>query len=115
MAKAATKETVSPGKLGDNIKGLYDTLREEKAAIDDLKKKRKAINDDIKARREKIEALGIAKEGYDFGVRLGELDPEKRKAVINALVISTEAFGAPIKGAQLDLGLAPAADAGEGE
>ena len=107
MAKDATarKEKQAPAEIGGNIKGLHDDIAAARDEIVGLEKERQSINAKIKAARERLEAKGITKKGFAAALSYFKADPEQREGFDQAYLISREAMGLPVKGAQLDLAL----------
>lgn len=89
--------------MGGNIKGLFDTIAEVRDYIVQKKKDRAQINADIKAAMEKIESLGIKKDGFRMALSYFESSTDQRKDLDKSYLLAREGMGLKVQGAQLDL------------
>ncbi|TXH43380.1 MAG: hypothetical protein E6Q97_34200 [Desulfurellales bacterium] len=126
MASAKKKDDhAKVTAMGGNIKGLFDKIAEVRDYIVQKKKERAQINADIKAAMEKIESLGIKKDGFRMALSYFESSTDQRKDLDKSYLLAREGMGLKVQGAQLDLldgteqpaaGAAPASgDSSEGQ
>lgn len=106
---AVKKEKNAPAAIGHNIDGFYDEVREALEELNELDKKSKEINDQKAAIRSRLESKGLIKKGVAAARSFFNLSPEDRKAFDQTYILVRDAGGMAVKGAQLDLGLAPKA------
>ncbi|HYF40898.1 MAG TPA: hypothetical protein VEA35_00495 [Ramlibacter sp.] len=87
--RAEMREAVMAMKLEDR----KATILEVSNNVTSLRKQQKSIGDQIQAEREKLNAIGITKRGFDFAMALMKMDPEDRDDTLEALGLTMEANG----------------------
>lgn len=93
--KENDNEEQTPG-MGHNLTEIKEKLVEARDKVLGINAQMEELQDAKNEIRSGVKALGISKKAFDFGLRRGLMDPEKRSELDEAYQIVCEAFGVPL-------------------
>lgn len=88
-----TKADIRNAAMAIAVADKKDVILKVSAAVTGLRAQQKSIGEQIQAEREKLQAIGITKAGFDWAMRLIKMDPEDRQDTLDALGLTLEANG----------------------
>lgn len=88
-----TKADIRNAAAAIAVADKKDVILKVSAAVTGLRAQQKSIGEQIQAEREKLQAIGITKAGFDWAMRLIKMDPDDRQDTLDALGLTLEANG----------------------
>lgn len=108
MKSAAKKlpegnETYNIIEMGGNLTKVLETISDVKSKIDQLDKEIKEKQAEKKALRERVEAIGITKTGFDAALAYSRMSPKQREGYDMAYMTARKAFNLDVDFKQMEL------------
>lgn len=88
-----SKADIRAAAIGIAVADKREKILAASRNIANLKTRRTSINEEIASIRADLQAIGIEKGAFDWSLRLLEMDPDDREAMLDSLGIALEAYG----------------------